>query len=594
MTEYRAPVGDINFTLNHVCDYPTIASLPGNEHADPDTAEGLLEEAGRFMAQVLAPLNPVGDKEGVKWNPDYTVTTATGFISAYEQYVDAGWGAVPFPSEYGGGAFPWVIALALQELMTSSNLSFSMCPLLTQGAIDALLHHGSETLKETWLPNMVSGKWTGTMNLTEPDAGSDVGALRTTAKPVGDGTYLVSGQKIFISFGEHDMAENIVHLVLARTPDAPPGTKGISLFVVPKFLINDDGSLADRNDVRCLSVEHKLGIHASPTCVLEYGGASDGAVGYLVGEENHGMAYMFTMMNQARLSVGLQGLALSERAYQQALTFAQERHQGRAIGAPPGTSSPIFDHPDVRRMLMTMRSSMDAMRALLYANAEAIDFATHHPDEDIRTINDERAALYTPLSKSWCTDLSIDLTGLAIQIHGGMGFIEETGVAQHYRDARIATIYEGTNGIQAMDLVGRKLPMRMGGVINDHYERLDSLLAEAAKVPALVPAVEATQSLLSACRDATQWIFEHAAAPADVLAGATPFQRMLAVVTAGTFLLKGAASAHAAGTPDAPNRVASAAFFGTQILPTANGHLASVKAGIAPLMELDAEALASR
>jgi 3-(methylthio)propanoyl-CoA dehydrogenase len=370
VTDYRAPLADIDFVLNRVCGLDRILQLPGFIDADSSMVRDLLEEAARFMEDKVAPLNKVGDNFGVKLNADSTITTAPGFPAAYQAYVDAGWGAVPFESGYGGGGFPWMIGVAIQEMMTAANMAFSMCPLLTQGAIDALMYHGSEDQRMTYLPKMITGEWSGTMNLTEPDAGSDVGAVRTKAVKNADGTYNITGTKIYISFGEHDMAENIIHLVLARTPDAPPGTKGISCFIVPKYVLNNDGSLGRHNDVKCVSVEHKLGIHASPTCVLTYGD-NGGAVGYLIGEENRGMQYMFTMMNQARLSVGLQGLSLGDRAYQQSLQYARDRRQGRAPGAPAGESSPIIDHPDVKRMLLTMKTTLDLLERCMPRCCEA-------------------------------------------------------------------------------------------------------------------------------------------------------------------------------------------------------------------------------
>ena len=462
MAEYTAPLRDIRFVLEHLVDLPSVAALPGFEHVDADSVYAVLEENGRFMEDLVAPLNRIGDLQGSVRQDDGTVTTPEGFKEAYKAYVDAGWNGVAFPATYGGGGFPWVVGIAMQEILTSANMAFSMCPLLNQGAVDMLLHHASEEHRETYLPKMVTGEWTGTMNLTEPQAGSDVGALTTRAVPQADGTYRVTGTKIFISFGEHDMSENIIHLVLARTPSAPPGTKGISCFIVPKYVVNDDGTLGARNDVTCVSIEHKMGIKASPTCVLSYGDAGDGAIGYLIGEENAGMRYMFTMMNNARLSVGLEGLALAERAFQMALSYAKERKQGRAPGAPAGEQSAIVDHPDVRRMLLTQRASIEALRGIIYANAAAMDRSVRHEDEATRAGCAELADILTPVSKGWGTDLGVELTSLALQVFGGMGYIEETGVAQHYRDARIAPIYEGTNGIQAMDLVGRKLPMRAG------------------------------------------------------------------------------------------------------------------------------------
>ncbi|SIO29091.1 Acyl-CoA dehydrogenase [Agromyces cerinus subsp. cerinus] len=437
-------------------DYDAVAQLPGFEHADLETVTEILDEAGNFMAEVVAPTNRAGDLEGSKLNSDGSVTTATGFKEAYSAYVDAGWGSVPLPEAFGGGGFPRTIGLALQELMATANMAFALAPLLTQGAIEALLHYGSDEQKQQWLPKMVTGEWAGTMNLTEPHAGTDVGALTTKAVKRDDGTYAISGQKIFITFGDHDLSEQIVHLVLARTPDAPAGTKGISIFIVPKFLMNDDGSVGERNGVHTVGVEHKMGIHGSPTCVLSY----EDATGYLVGEENIGMRIMFVMMNSARLSVGMQGLAVSERAYQQSLDYARERIQGRAIGATQ--DSPIIDFPDVRRMLMTQKAYIAAMRRMMLLTATYTDVSTHHPDAAVRARANEIVGLLTPINKSFGTDLGNELTSLALQIHGGMGFIEETGAAQHYRDVRIAAIYEGTNGVQAADLVGRKLPVRDG------------------------------------------------------------------------------------------------------------------------------------
>ena len=587
MAEYTAPLGDIRFVLEHLVDLPSITALPPFEHVEPDGVLAVLEEYARFMEQEIAPLNRIGDVQGSVRNDDGSVTTPEGFAAAYQAYVDAGWGAVPFPPEYGGGGFPWLVGTALQEVLTSANLSFSMCPLLNQGAIDMLLHHASEEQREVYLPKMVTGEWSGTMNLTEPQAGSDVGALTTKAVRQDDGTYRITGTKIFITFGEHDMAENIIHLVLARTPDAPPGTKGISCFIVPKLLVGDDGTLGERNDVTCLSVEHKMGIKASPTCVLSYGERGDGAVGYLIGEENAGMRYMFTMMNNARLSVGLQGLALAERAYQMALDYAKERRQGRAPGAPAGVQSPIVEHPDVRRMLLTMRSSISALRGVIYANAAAMDRAAHHPDEATRTACQELADLLTPVSKGWGTDLGVELTSLAIQVFGGMGYIEETGVAQHYRDARIAPIYEGTNGIQAMDLVGRKLPMRAGGAVADHLASIqrtvDDLVAGGEE---LASTGAALGDALAALRTATDWLLAHGAGdPLDALAGATPYLRLFSTVTGGWVMGQQALAATRLLADAAPGdkaaheaRVLDARFFCEQLVPQATGLVAAVTA----------------
>ncbi|HSL56785.1 MAG TPA: acyl-CoA dehydrogenase [Acidimicrobiales bacterium] len=599
MSDYQAPLRDIRFTLEHLCDLDRLASLPPFAHADPATVLGVIEEAGRFMAEVVAPTNEVGDRTGSVLGSDGRITTPPGFDEAYRRYVEGGWGAVPFDPGYGGGGFPWLVGIVLQEMLTSANMAFSMCPLLTQGAIDLIAHHGSEEQRELYLPKMLTGEWSGTMNLTEPEAGSDVGALRTRAEPAADGSWRIFGQKIYISWGEHEMADNIVHLVLARTPGAPPGTKGISCFIVPKRLVGDDGSLGERNDVTCVSIEHKMGITASPTCVMAYGDDGEGAVGYLIGEENAGMAYMFTMMNNARLSVGLEGLAIAERAWQPALAFAQERRQGRAIGAPKGESSPIVEHPDVRRMLLTMKAYVDAMRALVFVNAEAIDLAAHAPDDAERAANRELVELLIPLTKAWCTDLGSVVTSLGIQIHGGMGYVEETGVAQHYRDARITAIYEGTNGIQAIDLVGRKLGMRAGGVITDHLARLRSVDADLATAgDELAATRHELARAVDAVEEATTWLLTHGASdPNAALAGATPYLRMLAVATGGWLMARQALAAHrllAADADDelAAGKLATARFFVEQLVPEVHGLVPSVVAGADPLFAVHPAQLA--
>jgi acyl-CoA dehydrogenase len=468
-----------------------------------------------------------------------------------------------------------------------------MAPLLTQGAIDAIMHHGDEVQRMTYLPKMISGEWTGTMNLTEPDAGSDVGAVRTKAVKNADGTYSISGTKIYITFGEHDMADNIIHLVLARTPDAPAGTKGISCFIVPKFLLNADGSLGERNDVNCVSIEHKLGIKASPTCVLSFGD-NGGAIGYLIGEENHGMSYMFTMMNQARIGVGLEGLSVAERAYQQALDYAVVRRQGRAPGAPAGESSPIIDHPDVKRMLVTMKSTIEALRRLIYWNAGCLDTAAHHPDAAEREKASDMAALLTPLSKGWGTDMAVELTGIAVQIHGGMGFIEETGVAQHYRDARITTIYEGTNGIQAMDLVGRKLGMKGGAVVAGLFDEIAAIDSRLSKHPQLSETAESLMSALKATRTTTQWLLEHGKDQVTVLSGATPYLRQLSTLVGGYVLAESALLVLEATDIDVETvaaKVATARFFCEQLLPAVHGIGASITGDSDLLMSFTHESL---
>ena len=579
MTDYRAPLDDIDFVLNRVCGLPRILSLPGFAEVDASVVRDLLGEAARFMEEKLAPINKSGDSFGVQLNADGSVTTAPGFADAYQAYVEAGWGAVPFEPGFGGGGFPWMVGIAIQEIMTAANMSFSMCPLLTQGAIDAIAHHGSESQKMTYLPKMISGEWSGTMNLTEPDAGSDVGAVRTKAVRNADGSYNITGTKIYISFGEHDMADNIIHLVLARTPDAPPGTKGISCFIVPKSLLNEDGSPGKRNDITCVSVEHKMGIHASPTCVLSYGD-NGGAIGYLIGEENRGMQYMFTMMNQARLSVGLQGLALGDRAYQQSLQYARDRRQGKAPGAPAGENSPIIDHPDVKRMLLTMKTTLEALRRLTYWNAACLDVAAHHPDAAERESAADLAALLTPMSKGWGTDMGVEMTGLAVQIHGGMGFVEETGVAQYYRDARITTIYEGTNGIQAIDLVGRKLGLRGGEVVQRHLDSVEALCKTLAAHDELSGVRSALLDTLEATRTATTWLAAHMTNPLDLLSGATPYLRLISTLTAGYLMAESAVIAKDAaselGARAVADMVASARFFCEQLMPAANGLVAAV------------------
>lgn len=594
MTTYSAPLDDMKFVLDRFCRLSDITSLPKFSDLDTSIVNDLLAEAARFFEERFAPLNAIGDTVGSHRNADGTVTTPEGFKEAYRAYVEAGWGAVGFDPGFGGGGFPWVVNIALQEIMNSANMALTMAPLLTQGAIDALLHHGDEVQKMTYLPKMISGEWTGTMNLTEPDAGSDVGAVRTKAVKNADGTYSISGTKIYITFGEHDMAENIIHLVLARTPDAPAGTKGISCFIVPKFLLNADGSLGERNDVQCVSIEHKLGIKASPTCVLSFGD-NGGAIGYLIGEENMGMSYMFTMMNQARLGVGLEGLALIERAYQQALEYSIVRKQGRAPQAPAGTSSPIIDHPDVKRMLATMKSTIEALRRIIYWNAGCLDIAAHHPDAAEREKAADMAALLTPISKGWGTDMAVELTGTAVQIHGGMGFIEETGVAQHYRDARITTIYEGTNGIQAMDLVGRKLGMKGGAVIMGLFNEIAAIDARLAKHAQLSQSRDALASALQTTQGSTQWLMEHAKDPIAALSGATPYLRQLSTLVGGYVMAESALIALEATDLDADTvkaKVATARFFCEQLLPAVHGLAAAVTGESDLLMSFDAELLA--
>ena len=586
MSDYKAPTNDMMFVLEHIANLSELASREGYEHADLETVDGVLGEAARFMEEQLVPLNQKGDQEGVVvkngqiFHPD-------GFADAYERFVEAGWNGIALDESYGGGGMPWCVGLAVQEMMTAANMAFSLCPLLTQGAIDAISHHASETLQEIYLPKMISGEWSGTMNLTEPQAGSDVGALTSKALPGEDGTWLISGTKIFITYGEHELSENIIHLVLARTPDAPPGTKGISLFLVPKYLVNDDGSLGERNDLRVVSSEHKIGIHASPTCVMSYGDEA-GAVGWMVGEENTGMGAMFTMMNNARLSVGLQGLSLTDRSYQQARQYSVDRKQGKAIGAEleAGESSPIADHADVRRMLMTMRANAEAMRCVMYANAAAIDFANSSRDGTEREYWDAVTALLTPISKGWGTDLGVEMTSLGVQTHGGMGYVEETGIAQHWRDVRIAPIYEGTNGIQAADLVFRKLPLGGGQVFEKFVSEIGGLaeqLIEDDRHSSMGQALLTGKEQLS---EAGVWLGSRLAGqPNDAAAGSVPFMRLTGVIVGGYYLARSAQIAQQlldSGKGDVDflsDKIAVAKYYAEQILPTVAGLVPTITQG---------------
>ncbi|MEX2009928.1 MAG: acyl-CoA dehydrogenase, partial [Dongiaceae bacterium] len=537
MTAYAAPLRDMAFVLSELVGIEDIAALPGYGEATPETVGAVLEEAGRFAAEVLAPLNRGGDVQGSRLE-NGAVRTPDGFPDAYRQFVDSGWNGVAFDPAYGGQGLPWALATALQEMWNSANMAFALCPLLTQAAVDLLQTHGTEGQRRTYLGPLIAGAWTGTMNLTEPQAGSDLGAVKTRA--VRDGArYRVTGQKIFITYGDHDLAENIVHMVLARTPDAPPGSKGLSLFIVPKFLPDRDGRPGARNDVRCVSLEHKLGIHASPTAVMSYGDGG-GAVAELVGAENHGIEYMFTMMNSARLAVGAQGLAIAERAYQQARDYARTRVQGRTGDGGP---APIIRHPDLRRMLLTMRARIDAMRALTYFAAGALDRAKRHPDLDERERNQALVDLLIPVVKAWCTDGGCAVASLGIQVHGGAGYIEESGAAQHFRDARIAPIYEGTNGIQAIDLVGRKLMRDGGAAARGFIAGLRQTDADLGAAPGDDAAAirRSLGAATAALAGATDWLI--ATWPGDgpkALAGATPYLDLLGTVAGGWLLAESA------------------------------------------------------
>ncbi len=529
MSAYVAPLKDMRFVLNELAGLAEVAKLPEFEEATPDTVDAILEEASKFASEVLDPINLSGDQEGSKLS-DGEVRTPRGFRDAYRKFCDGGWNALPFEHEWGGQGLPRLVSTPVQEMWKSSNLSFSLCPLLTQGAVEALLLRGSDALKQAYLPRMIEGRWTGTMNLTEPQAGSDLSLVRTRAERQAN-QYLISGQKIFITYGEHDLADNIVHLVLARTPDAPEGVKGISLFVVPKFIPDADGKPGRRNSAKCASIEHKLGIHASPTAVMVY----DQAVGYLVGEENRGLEYMFIMMNAARFAVGLEGVAIAERAFQRALAFSRERLQGRDLVAG-GKTVPIIRHPDVRRMLMLMKSQAEAMRALAYTTAAAMDFAHKSGNPVERKRHQAYVDLMIPVVKGWSTETGIEIASLGVQVHGGMGFVEETGAAQYLRDARITTIYEGTTGIQAMDLVGRKIAREGGETAKEWIAQLKQVETQLSKSnnENLVALRSQFAAGVQAVADCVEFIVASSARdPRPAFAGAVPFLKLMGIVAGG-------------------------------------------------------------
>jgi acyl-CoA dehydrogenase len=581
---YRAPVADILYSLKHVAGFAAAVGEGRFGDLDLETAESVIGEAGKFATEALAPLDIVGDREGARCASGL-VTTPTGFRDAYRRWAEAGWAGVTAKPEYGGMGLPHAIAAACNEMWSGASMGFALCPLLGEGAIGALEIYGSEALRETYLSRLVSGEWTGTMNLTEPQAGSDLSAVKTRAERAADGTYRLTGQKIFITYGEHDMADNIVHLVLARLPDAPPGTRGISLFLAPKFLVKPDGALGARNDVRCASIEHKLGIHASPTCVMVYGD-SGGATAYLVGEENRGLAAMFVMMNAARLGVGLQGVAIGEKAYQKALAYARERRQGRA-GA--GGMSAIVEHPDVKRMLVTMKALVQAARGICHLTAMSIDLATHADSAEARAAAGERAALLTPVAKAFSTDVGDEVASLGVQVHGGMGFIEETGAAQYLRDSRIAAIYEGTNGIQAIDLVQRKLPLSGGATLKHEIADMRAIVAAvaasgeaefgatAARLGEAVDALEAASAYLGGALGADL---------ASALAGATTYLRLFGLALGGVCLAK--AGLAALERPAERGRIGLARFFAEKLATAAPGLAQTIQSGAAPLAGCEA------
>ena len=574
---YVAPVNDIMHALKTAAGIEGLIA-DGTITTDMDTVQAVIEEAGKFGAEVLDPLNWSGDQEGSKL-VDGVVHTPTGWKEAYTQFAAAGWGSLPCLEEHGGQGLPQVVSMAASEIWNSANMGFGLCPLLTQGAIDAVEAHGSEFLKHTFLPKMVAGTWTGTMNLTEPHAGSDLGHLRAKAEKQADSTYKITGTKIFITYGDHEMTENIVHLVLARLPDAPPGTRGISLFLVPKYMVNADGTCGARNDVVCAGLEHKLGIHASPTCVMKFG-ENGGATGYLVGEENRGLNVMFVMMNAARLAVGVQGVAIAERATQRALEYARDRRQGRTASSKGHEMGPIIEHADVRRNLMTMKAMTQAARAICFVTARETDVSRQASDPAVRAAALQKVALLTPVAKAFSTDIGCEVATLGVQIHGGMGFVEETGAAQYYRDARILPIYEGTNGIQAIDLVTRKLPLEGGKVIETYLGELWKTCEEvrASNLPEFGRMGERLSETVIALSEATRFLMETLPSNPDAaMAGATPYLRLFGLASGGVYMARGALSAARDGS--GAHYVAIARFFAENLATAAPGLKETVVGG---------------
>jgi alkylation response protein AidB-like acyl-CoA dehydrogenase len=598
---FKAPIEHMRFALETLDAFARLERTGAFAEFSGELAETALAEAGRFAAEVLAPLDAPGDKQG-SHVVHGAVVTPKGFAHAYRRFVEAGWCGLAGDPRFGGQGLPRVLATATQELWYAANVSFTLCHVLTKGAALALGAHGSDAQKERYLPKLTSGQWTGTMNLTEPQAGSDLGTIKMRATPAPDGRFRLKGTKIFITWGEHDMAENIVHLVLARLPDAPEGVRGISLFVAPKFLVNDAASLGARNDIVCVRLEEKLGIHASPTCVMAFG-ENEGTHAELVGEPHRGMAAMFTMMNDARLSIGVQGLGTAERAFQKALAYAEERRQGKPFERrhEAGEAVPIITHPDVRRMLATMKAHIEAMRLLTYANALALDLAAAAHTKEERHAAQMRADLLTPVSKAWCTDLGVELSSLGMQVFGGMGYIEETGVAQHFRDARIAPIYEGTNGIQAIDLVTRKLPLEGGAAVASFLSEImeTARALSGAQDQRLATIGRGLSDAHAALAKATAFLQDKMrAAPGEALSGATPYLKLFGTVAGAHFLglaaLKAVRDERARGhAPFLAARIALAHFYATNVLPLAAGLAASAMAGMSDLAALDAAALSS-
>ena len=573
MATYAAPLRDMRFVIEELCAIEETARLPGLEEASPDLVAAVLEEAGKLSGEVLAPLNQEGDRQGSRLL-DGRVKTPDGWKQAYRTFIEGGWNGAVCGAEYGGMGLPWLVNAAIQEMIHGANMAFALCPMLTQGAIEAISLNGSDALKTRFLAQMVSGQWTGTMNLTEPQAGSDLAAVRTRAERR-DGHYLITGQKIFITYGDHDLTDNIIHLVLARLPDAPAGVKGISLFVVPKVLTGDDGGPAGPNDVKCVSLEHKLGIHASPTAVMSFGDRG-GAVGYLVGEENRGLEYMFVMMNLARFAVGIQGLGISERAYQQARDYARERVQGKPVGSTGPDRRAIIHHPPVRRKLMRMKAEIEAMRAVSYTAARSIDFAHRHPEKAVRAYHQTRLDLLIPIVKGWNTELAVELSSLGVQVHGGMGYVEETGACQHFRDARITTIYEGTTAIQANDLVGRKIIRDHGsgiGVLLSEMRALDPILIDCPD-PACAVLRSALREGVDAAAAVVDWLLDQGQTdPHLPQAASFHVLKLMGWLTGGFQMARAALAARVKldagqGDPAYLNaKIATARFYAEQIMP---------------------------
>jgi alkylation response protein AidB-like acyl-CoA dehydrogenase len=597
---YSAPVKDMLFVMRELAGLADVQRLPGCEDATDETVAAVLEENARFMSEVVAPLNWTGDIKPSSWS-DGEVTTTPGFKEAFRQFVEAGWQGLQHPQEYGGQGLPKLVATACNEMLQAANLSFALCPLLTDGAIEALLTAGSDQLRQRYVPRLIDGSWTGTMNLTEPQAGSDLALVRTRAVPQADGTYRIAGQKIFITYGEHDLAENIVHLVLARTPDAPEGVKGISLFVVPKRLVNADGTLGKRNDVYCASIEHKLGIKASPTAVLLFGDdkgeVGPGAIGHLVGEENRGLEYMFIMMNAARFGVGMQGVAIADRAYQKAAAYARERVQSRAVEGSAGPV-PIIEHPDVRRMLMFMRSHTEAARAVAYVAAGWADISHHHPDAERRRQAKAFYEYLVPIVKGWSTEMSIDVASNGVQVHGGMGYIEETGAAQFYRDARILTIYEGTTAIQANDFVGRKTARDGGAVARALITQIRTTAAEtSASANADLAAIGRRLAVAAdAYADVVDYVVSRMKSDIrGVFAGSVPYLKLAGIVHGGWQLARAAVAAVRSLEQGGEDRdflaakIATARFFSDHMLSSVAGLRDSIVDGSAGVLGLSAE-----